>query len=114
MDEPLIALAVDGRLTHHRVGCVRGWQRRLRPWPGRRPPAGSCGVWLARCRGGLGLGHEADLAFLAADGTVLQVRSRQPPWRPAWCRGARSALVLRPGALERLGLRAGACLDLLA
>jgi uncharacterized membrane protein (UPF0127 family) len=48
-----------------------------------------------------------DVVFLDWDLRVLRISEHLRPWRVAGCRGARSILELRAGAVEERGLRVG-------
>ncbi len=79
------------------VGVLGGW------------PGGGDGILLAPCRAvhTFFLSGPLDVAFLAADGTVLRLLEGMPPWRVAGCRGARATLELPPSSLRRAGVRPG-------
>ena len=55
-----------------------------------------------------------DVAFLDGDGCVVKLVPGLRPWRTAFARGARSALELAAGEIERRGLRVGDVLQPLA
>jgi uncharacterized membrane protein (UPF0127 family) len=55
-----------------------------------------------------------DVVFLDAEGAVLRIVHALRPWRLAGCRGARDVVELAAGTCDRLGLREGAHLSLLA
>ena len=42
-----------------------------------------------------------------ADGRVLKLTHAIKPWRMAWCRGAKVALELPAGAIDRAGVQVG-------
>jgi uncharacterized membrane protein (UPF0127 family) len=62
-------------------------------------PAGSIHMWFMR--------FPIDVVFAAADGGVLKLVRGIRPWRVAACRGARVALELPAGAIDRCGVRRG-------
>ena len=48
-----------------------------------------------------------DVIYAAADGRVLKLVRRIGPWRVSMCRGAKVALELPVGAIERCGVQVG-------
>lgn len=50
-----------------------------------------------------------DVAFLAADGRVLEVRRSLGPWRVTRCRGAAAVLECRAGGFDSLALSGRRC-----
>ncbi|MCA6218310.1 DUF192 domain-containing protein [Ideonella sp. B7] len=113
-----IQLCIDGRPTQRvvrREGAVRRW---LWPWAAPRQQGGGvlCGSWLRPCHWvhTWGARGAVDVVFLRADGVVLKVVPRLPPWRVARCQEAASVLRLRPGLARRVGLQPGSSLDLMA
>jgi uncharacterized membrane protein (UPF0127 family) len=48
-----------------------------------------------------------DVVWASADGRVLKLTYGIKPWRMAWCRGAKVALELPAGAIDRAGVQVG-------
>jgi uncharacterized protein len=48
-----------------------------------------------------------DVVYAAADGRVLKLVRRIRPWRVSFCRGAKVALELPVGAIDRCGVQVG-------
>lgn len=68
------------------------------------------GVWIAPCRQvhTIGMRFPIDVAFCAADGTVLHLSAPLPTWRMTrWVRGAAGALEVAAGALAAAGVEVG-------
>ena len=54
-----------------------------------------------------GMRTSIDVVFVSADGTVVAMFERLPPWRLAAARGARDVVELAPGTCERAAVRIG-------
>lgn len=112
MFSEVVQLRIDGHPTRRRVRKVSGLARRLLSM--RRAASGDdlCGSWVVPCSRVVGLRRRVDVAFLGEDGTVMEVMVRLRPGEWAVCAGASSALTLRAGLADHLGLRPGMALDL--
>ena len=62
-------------------------------------PTGSIHKWFMR--------FPIDVVWASADGRVLKLTHAIKPWRMAWCRGAKVALELPAGAIDRAGVQVG-------
>jgi uncharacterized membrane protein (UPF0127 family) len=62
-------------------------------------PTGSIHMWFMR--------FPIDVVWASADGRVLKLTYGIKPWRMAWCRGAKVALELPAGAIDRAGVQVG-------
>lgn len=91
------SVRVVGTFLGRLVGVLGGW------------PGGGDGILLTPCRAvhTFFLREPLDVAFLAADGTVLRLVEAMPPWRVARCAGAWATLELPPSSLRRAGVRPG-------
>jgi len=59
----------------------------------------------------IGMGYPLDVAFLNEAGRVVKVASGLRPFRFASARGARAALEMNSGAMDRLGIVPGVRLE---
>ena len=50
---------------------------------------------------------DTHVVWASADGRVLKLTHAIKPWRMAWCRGAKVALELPAGAIDRAGVQVG-------
>jgi uncharacterized membrane protein (UPF0127 family) len=93
---------------------ARDFRARLRGWLGRARPAPGEALWLYPCWAvhTLGMRFPIDVLFLDANGRVLQVVHRLPPWRVRLHWAARSVVELPPGEAQFRLLRPGSRLDL--
>lgn len=75
----------------------------------RRPPGPQQALLIPRCHAvhTVGLWYPIDIVFCDAQGTVLGVVPRLPPWRMARFRGASAVWELPAGTAEALPLRVG-------
>jgi uncharacterized membrane protein (UPF0127 family) len=62
-------------------------------------PTNSIHMWFMR--------FPIDVVYAAGDGTVLKLVEGIRPWRMSYCRGAKVALELAPGAVARSGVHVG-------
>ncbi|MCA8921596.1 MAG: DUF192 domain-containing protein [Planctomycetes bacterium] len=108
----------DGAVVADALRLANTFSTRLRGLIGRRlEPRG--GLWLEPCSSihMMFVPYAIDVVFVrrageplrpGAEGEVLKVCSHVRPWIGlAWCSGATSALELRAGRADELGLRAG-------
>jgi hypothetical protein len=112
MFSEFVQLRIDGHPTRRQVRKVSGLAKRLLSM--RRGATGdhTCGSWVVPCSRVVGLRRRLDVAFLGEDGTVLEVMVRVLPGQWVACPGASSALTLRSGMADHLGLKPGMALDL--
>jgi uncharacterized membrane protein (UPF0127 family) len=99
-----------GAMLGTRIAVADRWWQRLRGLAARGPLAQGEGLLLRPCRAVhmFGMRHPIDVAFVARDGRVVATYSRLGPGRRTrWHGGARDALELPPGTLERSGTREG-------
>ena len=94
----------DGATLVGRCHLGTGWRSRLVGLLGTTDLASDEGVWLEPCSSVHTFGMRMSIAcvFLDADGKVLRIVQRLPPWRTASMRGARVALETRPDAVGDL------------
>lgn len=93
-----------------RIALADGWLARLRGMIGRRAPERGEGLLLTPCRSihMYGMRYPLDVAFLDADGTVLDTYPfLRPGSRTRWHRRARHALELPAGTLQESGTVVG-------
>lgn len=78
------------------VAVAAGLRARLLGLSGLRREAAGPGLLIPRCSSvhTFGMRFPLDLVFLDREGRAIAVRRRVPPWRLAWCRGARSVLEI--------------------
>lgn len=95
---------------------ARDFRARLRGWLGRATPEAGEALWLYPCRAvhTLGMRFPIDVLFLDAQGRVLRVIHRLPPWRVSLHWAARSVVELPPGEARLRLLHVGSRLDLIA
>lgn len=110
----LINLRIDGLSTRRRVLKISGLWRRLNWLVRGRKLDDPCGLWVTPCQTVVATRQRIDVVFLHSDGTIARIDRRLAPWRHVVCREARSALKLRAGMVEHLGLRPGMALDLVS
>ncbi len=100
-----------------RAGMADSYWLRLRGLLGRPPLTHGEGLLITPCRAVhmLGMKYAIDVAFLDRDGRVVGVNpALQPGARSSWYRGARQALELPSGTLERSGTAVGDRLSITA
>ena len=88
-----------GRL---RLLKVTGWRGRLRGLLCRPPPGPRSGILLAPCAAvhTFGMRHAIDVAFVSADGKVMEMRRALAPWRVALSLGAVAVVEMRAGVID--------------
>lgn len=98
-----------------RYHAAEGFLARARGLIGRPPPLPGCALLLhgVRVVHGFGMRYPLDLVFLDHDGNLVDCAILRP-WQVAGCRAARHVLEMRAGEIERLGLRRGLRLQLIA
>jgi uncharacterized protein len=62
-------------------------------------PTGSIHMWFMR--------FPIDVVYADREGRVLKLVRAIRPWRASWCMGAKTALELPVGAIDRAGIEVG-------
>ncbi len=102
------------RLERGPVVCERGelartaWTR-TKGLLGRRGLDADQGLWIQPTNSihMFFMRFAIDVVYAAADGRVLKVVRNVRPWRVSFCMGAKVALELPVGAIDRAGVRVG-------
>jgi uncharacterized membrane protein (UPF0127 family) len=101
------------RLERGPVVCERGelatslWKR-TKGLLGRSALADDEGLWIPT--GSIhmfGMRFAIDVIYADREGRVLKLVRRLRPWRTSWCVGAKVALELPVGAIDRSGVEVG-------
>lgn len=92
----------DQRFARLRLIRARTFWRRARGLLGCAPPGPRTGLLLASCSAvhTFGMAYAIDVAFISAEGRVLQWRQGLKPWRVALCLGAIAVVEMRVGVLD--------------
>ncbi len=104
-----VLLLVNGQPSGIALGMADTFWSRFWGLMGRRALRGGQGLLIRPCASvhTIGMRFAIDIAFLAADGTVLTVACGVQPMRAVRCRGARQVVELRSGLIRALGLTPG-------
>lgn len=95
------------------VARTAGPLERMRGLLGSPPPAPDAALLIAPCSAvhTLFMAYAIDLAFLAADWSIIRIVRSLRPWRMAACPAAAMVLELADGGAERLQLIRGLQLE---
>ena len=101
------------RLERGPVVCERGvlattlWTR-TRGLLGRSGLADDEGLWIPTSSIHMfGMRFPIDVVYADREGRVLKLVRGIKPWRASWCMGAKTALELPVGAIDRAGVEVG-------
>ena len=105
----VVVRRADGTVVCERCGDARRPLSRMKGLLGRRelPPGQGILLRPAASIHTAFMRFPIDAVFLAADGTVLDVRRALPAWRVAASRGAKAVLELPAGESVRRGVEVG-------
>ena len=106
---PRVLLHNHARLPDWRIRVAQGWWRRAVGLLATAQLDDPRGLWISPCNSvhTIGMRYAIDIVFLDDAGRVTKLVRRLKPFRAAACRGARSTLELRAGAIDELSFKAG-------